>query len=426
MLWDAQIDSENSIKSITPIANPTSLSLPSLCHPHIHLDKPFLITSNSSIYEDLNPQNGSFSEALRNTSLAKSRYTDDDLLQRGSQLILESARAGVTSMRAFVEVDHVVEFRCIAVAKQLKAKFKDVCHIQICAFAQDPLFSGESGADNLALMEEALIEYRDVIDVLGSTPYVEQDNDYAFKNIEWAAKSAIEHGLHLDFHLDYNIDPNKAATVWHVIETLNSQDWITHNATKTIALGHCTRLTLFSSSELFRLADAITSAKLPISFIGLPTSDLYMQGRPSDSSPHPSSRPRATLQIISLIKDYGINAAIGINNVGNAFTPWGSTDPIALASMGVGIYQAGTDQDAETLYECVSVRARKAIGLASDLEDDLELKHEQDLRRFGTLLIKNVRNIEVSGLTVVARQRRTVRDVVWDPPEIGMREIIWP
>jgi hypothetical protein len=50
-----------------------------------------------------------------------------------------------------------------------------------------------------------------------------------------------------------------------------------------------------------------------------------------------------------MIKKYGLNAAIGINNVGNAFTPQGNCDPLNLASLGVSIYQAGTKADAELL-----------------------------------------------------------------------------
>lgn len=34
----------------------------------------------------------------------------------------------------------------------------------------------------------------------------------------------------------------------------------------------------------------------------------------------------------------------------NAFTPHGNCDPLSIASLGVGIYQAGTKQDTEVLY----------------------------------------------------------------------------
>jgi hypothetical protein len=59
---------------------------------------------------------------------------------------------------------------------------------------------------------------------------------------------------------------------------------------------------------------------------------------------------------------------VSINNIGNAFTPQGSCDPLSIASLGVGVYQAGTKRDAEILYECISTRARNAIGLSTGTE----------------------------------------------------------
>ena len=61
-------------------------------------------------------------------------------------------------------------------------------------------------------------------------------------------------------------------------------------------------------------------------------------------------RPRGTLPIPTLINKYNLSCAIGINNVGNAFTPYGSVDPLCVASLCVGVYQAGTREEAELLY----------------------------------------------------------------------------
>ena len=76
--------------------------LPSLCHPHIHLDKCFLLSHLK--YVDLEIVRGDFAEALELTSEAKKRFEEDDLITRGRWLIQESIAAGVTHMRAFVEV----------------------------------------------------------------------------------------------------------------------------------------------------------------------------------------------------------------------------------------------------------------------------------------------------------------------------------
>lgn len=356
-LWDITISAgkvtavvpHHSLKRVSSVP-PETLDFrelvlaPSLCHPHIHLDKCFLLSDPK--YSDLEIVKGDFPEALALTSKAKSRFTEDDLLRRGRWLIAESVAAGVTCMRAFVEVDVGVRFKCLDAGLTLKEQFKDCCEIQLCVFAQEPVRSrGNDYPEGAALIEEAL--RREGVDVLGSTPYVEEDESLMRANVDWAVSTALKHRKHLDLHLDYNLDPRASSLVGYVIEVAKVRDWTKISHGKTIVLGHCNRLTLLSTEEWHSIRTCV--ADLPISFIGLPTSDLYMMGKPEEESSS-GQRVRGTLQVPEMIEKYDLNGAIGVNNVGNAFTPQGNCDPISLASMGVGLYHAGTKKDTELLY----------------------------------------------------------------------------
>lgn len=468
--WD--IDFEfNTITRIEPAVatdsatDPSPLLLPPLCHPHIHLDKAYLLTCNTQHqstpltgktssqhpdYSDLTPQDGSFGEALKFTSLAKERYTSEDLYLRGAQLLATSLSQGVTSCRAFVELDHVTRHSCLTAAIKLIDCFRGKIKVQICVFAQDPIFSTEHGEENRRVLVHGLEECGSHVEVLGTTPYVEKSMEASLQNIEWAIETAITNSLHLDFHLDYNLDESQKPMVWEVIRLLKEAKWNQRTKPgKTVVLGHCTRMTLFSDTEMARLAGEIKESDLPISFVGLPTSDIFMMGRPSQASSAEDSksaiRPRGTLQALDMIKKFNINTCLSVNNVGNAFTPWGTGDPLALASLGVGIYQAGTDKDANILFECVSSRARKAIGLSTesaletlpgtDSEESATNGPEREVdatklhegRRGELLLIKNKEYVACPGhlgVKIPARQQVSVRDVVWDPPQVNLRQIL--
>ena len=146
---------------------------------------------------------------------------------------------------------------------------------------------------------------------------------------------------------------------------------------------------------------------LPISLIGLPTSDLYMMGRPENDT-MAQERPRGTLQIPSLLESIpSLRGAIAINNVGNAFTPQGNCDPLSIASLGVGLYHAGSKQDTKMLYQCVSSRAKEAIGVtdAGGGKDVVE---------------NGVANLVILGRPVVGseegRRVGSVQEVICDPP----------
>ena len=373
------------------------LIAPSLCHAHVHLDKCFLLSDPK--YADLEIVEGDFAEALELTSKAKARFGKDDLIRRGQWLIGESIAAGVSHMRAFVEVDHIVEFKCLDAAIELKHQFATACEIQICAFAQEAIYSGEFGEENRKLMSQAVRSEH--VDVLGTTPYIEASGVASDKNVDWAIKTAAERNKHLDFHLDYNLDPDQKARTWYVVELIKHNKTVWNNR-KTIALGHCTRLTLLNQDDWRTLESA--TAGLPLYFIGLPTSDIYMRGKPSEEDGG-GERVRGTLQIPQMIQKYKLRSAISINNVGNAFTPQGSCDPLSLATIGVGIYHAGAKADSQVLYECVSLAAKQAIGYTDT--------------KFGVGMDANFVLFDMGRSDgPLSRQRRktTLQDVVYNPP----------
>lgn len=318
-LWDVSIK-EGIISSIDPhrvrqgttqdtervqnavLNGENRLLAPSLCHAHIHLDKCFLLQDPK--YSHLQIENGDFREAMELTGKAKAEFDQDDLMRRGRRLIDESISHGVTVMRAFVEVDGGVQFRCILAGLKLKAEYKDRCEIQLCAFAQLPLFSGEDGGDEVRKLM-ALAATMDDIEVLGSTPYVEDDRTKQEANVYWITSLALNHGKHLDLHLDYFLEENKEPLIWTALDIIKSYQWVAKRG-KMITLGHCTRLTRFKDQEWSSLRESI--GNLPVSFVGLPTSDLFMM--------RTAENVRGTLPVVELIKRHSLNAAIAINNVG--------------------------------------------------------------------------------------------------------------
>jgi cytosine/adenosine deaminase-related metal-dependent hydrolase len=421
-----------------PQPDPPGLLLPALCHPHIHLDKAYILTSSSQEwaqqYADLNPTQGSFEEALALSNDAKGRYTPLDVGKRGGRLIAEAYRHGVTSMRAFVEVDHVTGDFPLDLAIQLKNYFKDYVYVQICVFAQEPLMSTEHGPANLEAFRQALMKYGEYIEAIGTAPYVELDNNSMMQNLHWVAKSAKVMGKHLDLHLDYNLNPWTRKLVMQIPPMLLELGW---PQDKTVVIGHCTRLSRGDGRDLQELSQLIKAQNLPIHFVGLPTSDLYMMGRPNTSEgtfTEPHHRPRGTMPIVAMIKDYGLNACLGVNNVGNPFTPYGDGDPLQLASWGVGLYHAGTVPEAVLLYECVSWRACRAIGVSHTAGDAAALWRFMNSppvpgEVFGArLLVRNENRIPMegspTGLSVPTVWRTTIKDVVWCPPPSHLRRIV--
>jgi cytosine/adenosine deaminase-related metal-dependent hydrolase len=325
-LWDITIEDEKVAsldrhnESASDDAEDTldggnRLILPSLCHAHVHLDKCFLLQDPK--FGDLQIESGNFKEAMEMTGKAKSRFEEEDLVRRGRRLIDESMQHGVTNMRAFVEVDGVVQLKCLHAGLKLKEEYKDSCLVQICAFAQLPLFSGKDEGEEVRRLMTTASSFEGV-EALGSTPYVEDDEERSKENARWITRLALQHKKHLDLHLDYFLEEDKEPLIWDTLNIIKELEWGQNGGDKQITLGHCTRLTRFRKDEWEQLRHEIGS--LPVSFVGLPTSDLFMM--------RTAENVRGTLPVTELINEYGINAAIAINNVGNAFTPQGNCDPL--------------------------------------------------------------------------------------------------
>ncbi|KAF8073791.1 hypothetical protein FPV67DRAFT_1738326 [Lyophyllum atratum] len=299
-----------------------------------------------------------------------------DLYDRGARLIRESVECGVTSMRAHVEVDKLVGFSCLDVAQALRSRFQSICDVQIAdadrrldaslisVFAQEPLFDAPGDTKpglNFNLLQEAL--QKDGISVIGSAPYVEPTIEQAKANIALIMTQAHEHDAHVDFHLDYNLDPNSSRS--SMKSSLRREK--TRNGGrvpgKTLPVVELLSVMPRACNSLPQksgrtLAEAIKD--LPITFIGLPQSDIYMQGRGDHEKP--LGAPRSTLRVPYLYNKYGIEVAMSVNNVQNAFTPQGSLDPLALCSLGVAIFQTAAPADIETLVRSVTLTSKLAIG----------------------------------------------------------------
>ncbi|OSX59873.1 hypothetical protein POSPLADRAFT_1149833, partial [Postia placenta MAD-698-R-SB12] len=373
-----------------------------LCHAHVHLDKCFLLDQCDDLVT------GDFAEALKVTAKAKRTFLSNptDVHARGRRLITQSVECGVTAMRAHVEVDETVAMTCLDTGLRLKREYSSVCDIQVAVFAQDPFFSNEEDSEpgvNLSLFRDASL--RDGVGAVGSAPYVEPSIPQAKCNITYVLDIAHARGLHADFHLDYNLDPASEPLIWFLLDELRARiaegRW---HAGMQVCVGHATRLALFSGDEWARFRREVEEHALPIMLVGLPPSDLYMMGRGAQPA------QRGTLNILRLA-ERGVRAAMAVNNVGNAFTPQGPLDPLALCPLGVAVFQNGTKDACQTLVEAVTVNARTAIGVPGPRSlmpaiggpADFVLLHDND-SMYSAALDPSYSRTTIKGGVVVAKR----------------------
>jgi hypothetical protein len=211
----------------------------------------------------------------------------------------------------------------------------------------------------------ALKNHSGEFSAIGSAPFVEDDAKLANANVEYIFKLARDYKLHVDLHLDDNLAEGENLTVsqeqagdgamiWKVLDMVKGggmgtgrQMMTASNEKRTLAIGHGIRLSLFSQEALKALKSAIVSAqeRAPVYLVALPPCDVYSKGRGLGAL----DESRATLNVVKLTREYGIETAMAVGNVQSKYAPQGNTDPLELCPIGVMLYQTAEEGDTRIL-----------------------------------------------------------------------------
>ncbi|MFC4775796.1 amidohydrolase family protein [Paenibacillus sp. GCM10023252] len=308
------------------------LLLPGFVEPHIHLDKAELLGRMPS-------DAGSLQEAIRMTAEMKRGFTREDIRQRSLSVLNRAIRSGVTHMRCHAEVDPILGLTAVEAALELKEQVRELLDLQVVVFPQEGIMASPGTAE---LMEEAL---RMGGDVVGGIPY--QDGDAA-AHIEHVFSLAQRYGKPLDFHVDFSDHPEQ-------LDILTIADrTIAAGMEGRVAAGHVTSLGSVPLEAAARAASLISRAG--ISVMCLPQTDLYLGGRGD------KEHPRRGLTPVKLLQEHGVNVVIGVNNVRNPFTPFGTADPLEAGWLLASTAYMGSDEDARRVLHMLTHGAAQAIG----------------------------------------------------------------
>jgi cytosine deaminase len=274
---------------------------PGLVEAHIHLDKALLGDRTPSV-------EGTVTEAIRVTALAKRRFTVEDIQARARRVLDMAVAHGTTAMRSHVEVDPIIGLTALEALLPLKREYEPALDLQLCAFAQEGILQAP-GTETL--LARALEQGADLV---GGCPYNDTD---ARAHVDAVFRLARNFDVDADFHVDFFDEPE------HLHVEYIAEQTIRHGWQGRVAAGHVTELAALPPGEQNRVIAAIREAGIGV--IMLPATDLYLMGRRDEGSVRRGLTPAKRLLAA------GVPVAAASNNVRNAFTPVGTAD---LALMG--------------------------------------------------------------------------------------------
>ncbi|GAB3477024.1 amidohydrolase family protein [Marinomonas epiphytica] len=309
------------------------LLLPGLIETHIHLDKA-CIASRCSLHE------GSLTEAITQTALAKKNFSYQDIYQRGEKVIKKAILHGTSYMRTHVEIDPIIGLVGFKAIQQLKLDYAWAIELQICVFPQEGL---NNNPGTYALLEEAL---RSGADLLGGCPYTDTAPNKQIASLFLLAK---QFDVDLDFHLDFDLEPSNMGLTEVIKQTKK------HQYQNRVTVGHVTKLSALPPAILIDLAKQMAQAGIQVTV--LPSTDLFLTARDSDYL-----QPRGVAPIHK-IAPLGVICSISSNNIENPFTPFGDVSQIRQANLYANVAQLATNHELKKCMEWVSSDAAKILNL---------------------------------------------------------------
>jgi cytosine deaminase len=307
------------------------LMMPGLIETHIHLDK-------ACIMQRCHLQEGTLAEAVAQTRAAKTEFTEDDVYQRGAQVLDKAIVQGTTHMRTHVELDPQIGLTSFNAIRRLQADYAWAISLEICVFPQEGLLNNPGTETLLCQALESGAT------VLGGCPYMDSD---PHGQIQRLFELAVRYDCDLDLHLDFDLN-TEGMTVMEVARCTQLHGW-----GGRVTIGHATKLSTLPREPLTVLA--LHLAKAGVQVTCLPSTDLFLLGREAFHN-----KPRG-LAPLAHLHACGVTCSVSTNNIGNPFTPYGDASLIRQANLFANVSQMGTVAE---LLQCLAwVSSESAVML---------------------------------------------------------------
>lgn len=288
------------IEAVEPSSSaPGGTVLPVMADIHVHLDKAYTIERTNG------PVHGLF-DAIELMARDKLHWTAEDIRARASRALEAAYRNGVFAMRSHVDWNEPAVPIAWPVLNELKREWHGRVELQLAALAPADLLPEAAATIAARIRPDG--------GVFGAFFY--RNADLAAK-VDLAFRSAVEHGLPLDFHVDEGLDVEADGFSEIVAATAR------YGMAGRVVCGHACSLSLREEDVLKRTLDA--AAQAGVALTALPTTNLYLQDRVGGRSPR-----RRGIAPIKEARGSGMAVMLGVDNCRDAFYPYGDYDPLAV------------------------------------------------------------------------------------------------
>jgi cytosine/creatinine deaminase len=304
----------------------------SFVNPHLHLCKVYTLGMLDDAAARAYHGDG-MANALSAIELAarvKSQYAESWILANVRRAVALAALHGTTHIRAFADVDGKAKLEGVKALLGARAEFTGVVEIQVVAFAQDGLVREPAAG---ALMREAMALGADVV---GGIPWIERTEVDRAAHVAFCFDLAREFDADISMLVDDAGDP-ALRTLEAMAEAAIQRGW-----GGRVLAHHARAMALYPEQYLERVIARMREADLALV-----------------TSPHTGPLHARVKELLA----GGINVCLGQDDISDAYYAFGRNCMLEVAFLAAHLLWMTTRPDMETLYEMITLRAARAMGV---------------------------------------------------------------
>jgi len=308
------------------------LASESFVNPHLHLCKvytlPMMDDQAARAYHADGMANAM--SAIELAARVKEQYAEAWILENVRRAVALAAVHGTTHLRALADVDGKARLEGVKALLRARAEFKGVVDIQVVAFSQDGIVREPAAGP---FMRQAM--------ALGAD---------AVGGIPWIERTAADTAAHVAFCFDLAREFDKDVSM--LVDDAGNPELRTLEAMAVAAIErgwqgrvlahHARAMALYAVPHLDKVIALMQRANLALV-----------------TDPHTGPLHARVKELLAA----GVNVCLGQDDISDAYYPFGRNSMLEVAFLAAHLLWMTTRPDMETLYEMITTRAARAMGV---------------------------------------------------------------
>lgn len=299
---------------------------------HLHLCKVYTLSmiGDEALKQYQGSSMGGAMTAIELAARVKEKYDEKWIIDNVRKACMRAIQYGNTHIRAFADTDTKAKLEGVKALLKAKEEFQNSLDLQVVAFPQDGVIR-DPGAEEYVRQSLEL-----GADVVGGIPWIEYTDEDSIEHINKMFELAKRYNRDISMLIDDAGDPTLKTLEMLCVKTIK-EGW-----SGRVTAQHARAMCLYPEPYFRKVSALIRKANLGVV-----------------SDPHTGPLHARVKELYQM----GVNVALGQDDIADAYYPFGKNNMLEVAFLAAHLLWMTTFDDMNVLYDMITTRAAKALGI---------------------------------------------------------------